>query len=74
MSKVCCYCLVSKASIKRPKNGDLICKECFYARFELEIHETIIQHHLFTRGEKVCLSCVLKIYFLYFGIRVIVFM
>lgn len=39
--------------MKRPKTGQAVCKECFYAVFEAEIHNTIIANDLFKRGEKV---------------------
>jgi cytoplasmic tRNA 2-thiolation protein 1 len=56
MVKTCTYCNVNKASIKRPKTGALICKECFYHQFEEEIHETIVQAKLFLPGQKVAIA------------------
>lgn len=56
MSKLCSYCNVEKAAIKRPKTGDFICKECFYRQFEDEIHETIISNNLFKRGENIAIA------------------
>jgi hypothetical protein len=35
-----------------------VCKECFYALFEQEIHDTIVNEKMFKRGEKVCVLCV----------------
>ncbi|XP_030384512.1 cytoplasmic tRNA 2-thiolation protein 1 isoform X1 [Scaptodrosophila lebanonensis] len=45
-----------KAVLKRPKTGDALCKECFFAAFEAEIHHTIISSNLFRRGEKVAVA------------------
>jgi cytoplasmic tRNA 2-thiolation protein 1 len=42
--------------LKRPKNGSRVCKECFFACFEQEVHETIIRGNLFQRGEKVAIG------------------
>ena len=42
--------------LKRPKTGDMICKECFYQVFEDEIHETIVSNKLFKRGERVAIA------------------
>eukprot|EP00057_Strongylocentrotus_purpuratus_P029635 XP_011684109.1 PREDICTED: cytoplasmic tRNA 2-thiolation protein 1 [Strongylocentrotus purpuratus] len=44
------------AILKRPKTGDALCKECFYAAFESEIHHTIVTGKLFTRGERVAVG------------------
>ncbi|CAH1798254.1 unnamed protein product [Owenia fusiformis] len=44
------------AILKRPKTGDALCKECFYFAFEEEIHKTIIDAKLFSRGEKVAIG------------------
>jgi cytoplasmic tRNA 2-thiolation protein 1 len=56
MVKNCTYCHVNKASIKRPKTGALICKECFYIQFEEEIHQTITEAKLFLPGQKVAIA------------------
>jgi hypothetical protein len=52
----CDYCSIAKAVIRRPKTGDMTCKECFFARFEDEVHRAIVDHNLFKRGEKVCIA------------------
>ncbi|XP_041461226.1 cytoplasmic tRNA 2-thiolation protein 1-like [Lytechinus variegatus] len=36
--------------------GDALCKDCFYAAFESEIHHTITTGKLFTRGERVAVG------------------
>lgn len=42
--------------LQRPKTGDALCKACFFAAFEAEIHHTIISSKLFRRGEKVAVA------------------
>src|ERR1700733_6231791 len=46
----------NKGIIKRPKNGNPVCKECFFALFEAEIHETILQSGAFKRGDRVAIG------------------
>lgn len=53
---LCCICNCNRASVKRPKTGQQICKDCFYAVVELEVHNTIIGNNLFYRGEKVAIA------------------
>jgi cytoplasmic tRNA 2-thiolation protein 1 len=53
---LCHYCGARPASLKRPKTGDVICKDCFLAQFEREVHETIISNALFRRGERVAIA------------------
>ncbi|XP_060069620.1 cytoplasmic tRNA 2-thiolation protein 1-like [Ylistrum balloti] len=55
MSVKCAICDGS-AILKRPKTGDALCKECFYYAFEEEVHKTIIDAGLFTRGETVAIG------------------
>jgi hypothetical protein len=52
----CVKCSTNPAAIKRPKDGTALCKECFFGMFENEIHETIIKHALFTRGQTVAIG------------------
>lgn len=52
----CEICSKKRAQLKRPKNGQPICKECFYEKFETEIHDTIITYKLFSPGEVVALG------------------
>lgn len=49
----CEHCQSRDASLKRPRNGMKVCKECFYLLFETEIHNTITENNLFYPGEKV---------------------
>lgn len=52
----CNYCSARSAVLKRPKTGEKICKECFFAHFELEVHQTIVGNALFQRGERVAIA------------------
>jgi cytoplasmic tRNA 2-thiolation protein 1 len=52
----CGLCKKARAILKRPKTGQQICLECFYYVFETEVHNTIMQSKLFTRGEKVAIG------------------
>ncbi|EFC43548.1 hypothetical protein NAEGRDRAFT_36958 [Naegleria gruberi] len=56
MPKPCANCNSRNAALKRPKNGALICRECFFDLFETEIHETIINNNLFKPGDKVAIA------------------
>ncbi|ESO10645.1 hypothetical protein HELRODRAFT_96941 [Helobdella robusta] len=51
-----CYICSGKAVFKRPKNSQAICKECFFEKFEKEIHETIINNKIFAKGDKVAIG------------------
>ena len=42
--------------LKRPKTKESVCKECFYRAFEEEIHQTIVNEKLFTRGDRVAIG------------------
>lgn len=44
------------SSLQRPKTGHALCKECFFAAFESEIHNTIAKGQLFKPGEKVAIG------------------
>lgn len=54
--KLCQICKNKKAHIKRPKTAQQICLDCFYEQFETEVHLTIQQNRLFSRGEKVAIA------------------
>lgn len=51
-----CNICDKSAILKRPKTGDALCKECFYYAFEEEIHKTITDASLFTRGETIAIG------------------
>lgn len=53
LCKANCGC---RAILKRPKTGDVLCKHCFFAAFEAEIHNTIQTNKLFKPGEKVAIA------------------
>ncbi|KAE9388624.1 hypothetical protein BT96DRAFT_968065 [Gymnopus androsaceus JB14] len=54
--KACALCQNAKAILKRPKTGQQICKDCFFYVFETEIHNTIMQANLFSRGDRVAIG------------------
>jgi cytoplasmic tRNA 2-thiolation protein 1 len=54
--RICELCQVQKASLTRPRNGQRVCKECFFNAFETEIHETIVQNNLFSPGDRVAIA------------------
>lgn len=55
-AKLCVHCETSRAQILRPKTHDRLCKTCFIAIFEEEIHATIIASHLFKPGDRVAIG------------------
>lgn len=55
MPVTCCKC-DRNAVLKRPKNGEALCRECFYVVFENEVHQTIVSNGLFKAGEKVAIA------------------
>ena len=52
----CCRCSTSPAVMKRPKDSTAVCRECFFALFEDEVHDTIMKNVLFTCGETVAIG------------------
>lgn len=54
--RLCELCSERRATIKRPKTGQSICKECFFFVFETEVHRTIVDNALFRRGSKVAIA------------------
>ncbi|KAH9608365.1 hypothetical protein KSS87_019206 [Heliosperma pusillum] len=53
---LCCLCNSAKPALKRPKTLQQICRECFYAVFEEEIHNVIVENQLFRPGERVAIG------------------
>ncbi|KAK4044264.1 hypothetical protein C8A01DRAFT_31578 [Parachaetomium inaequale] len=53
---LCANCKTERALIKRPKNHAKLCKACFIAVFEDEVHHTITSSQLFYPGEKVAIG------------------
>lgn len=56
MQLACSTSCGRKAFLKRPKTGDVLCKECFFLAFETEIHNTIEQNKLFKPGQVVAIA------------------
>ncbi|KAK7351946.1 hypothetical protein VNO77_11736 [Canavalia gladiata] len=54
--RLCCLCNQKRASLKRPKTLQHICRDCFYDVFEDEIHQVILQNHLFRPGERIAIG------------------
>jgi cytoplasmic tRNA 2-thiolation protein 1 len=54
--KICELCNDRRACIKRPKTLQLVCQDCFFLVFETEVHRTIVDNQLFTRGETVAIA------------------
>lgn len=54
--KTCALCEKSRAMLKRPKTGQQICRDCFYAVFETEVHNTITEARLFKHGDRVAIG------------------
>ena len=55
-SRLCQVCRVARAAVQRPKTGQRVCKQCFFERFEAEVHDTIVRNKLFTRGQRVAIA------------------
>ncbi|CEJ90983.1 Putative Cytoplasmic tRNA 2-thiolation protein 1 [[Torrubiella] hemipterigena] len=53
---LCMRCNAQRAVVKRPKNYHKLCRECFLAVFEDEVHHTIISSKLFFPGERVAIG------------------
>ncbi|KAH7349564.1 hypothetical protein B0T11DRAFT_231363 [Plectosphaerella cucumerina] len=53
---ICSTCKSQRAVVKRPKNHQKLCRTCFLAVFEDEIHHTITSSRLFSRGETVAIG------------------
>lgn len=56
MPRVCSDCGVVRAAVRRPKTGHAVCKGCFFAQFEAEVHETIVSEGLFRPGDRVAVG------------------
>ncbi|PNY28088.1 Cytoplasmic tRNA 2-thiolation protein 1 [Tolypocladium capitatum] len=52
----CMRCHNDKAVVKRPKNHHKVCRDCFLAIFEDEVHHTIVSSQLFHPGERVAIG------------------
>ncbi|GMG07691.1 unnamed protein product [[Candida] boidinii] len=56
VTALCELCHSRKAVMRRPKNLQKLCKECFYHVFETEIHLTIVKEKIFYKGERVAIG------------------
>ncbi|XP_057974332.1 cytoplasmic tRNA 2-thiolation protein 1 [Malania oleifera] len=56
VARNCFICNQRRAALKRPKTLEQICRECFYAVFEEEIHEVIVGNQLFKPGDRVAIG------------------
>lgn len=54
--KTCEVCGTARAALRRPKTGQSICRQCFFAVFEDEVHRTIVDNRLFNRGDRVAIA------------------
>ncbi|KAF8314729.1 hypothetical protein DL93DRAFT_2058003 [Clavulina sp. PMI_390] len=54
--KPCTVCKTQRAIIRRPKNGQQTCKDCFFELFETEVHQTIMNAKLFSPGDRVAIG------------------
>eukprot|EP00049_Salpingoeca_infusionum_P003179 m.64280 g.64280 ORF g.64280 m.64280 type:complete len:349 (+) comp12001_c0_seq1:76-1122(+) len=52
----CRVCQTARASLKRPKTGHPLCRDCFYRAFEDEVHRTIVEGNIFQRGDTVAIG------------------
>ncbi|KAH7342941.1 hypothetical protein BKA65DRAFT_505194 [Rhexocercosporidium sp. MPI-PUGE-AT-0058] len=53
---LCAICKTARALIIRPKNAQKLCKPCFIAIFEEEIHHTITTTKLFSPGDRIAIG------------------
>ncbi|XP_015574904.1 cytoplasmic tRNA 2-thiolation protein 1 [Ricinus communis] len=56
LARLCGFCNQRRAALRRPKTLEQICRECFYKVFEEEIHQVIVDNHLFKPGERVAIG------------------
>ncbi|KAJ9151203.1 Cytoplasmic tRNA 2-thiolation protein 1 [Pleurostoma richardsiae] len=52
----CAICKTERALIRRPKNHQKLCRNCFISVFEDEVHHTITSSDLFHRGERIAIG------------------
>ncbi|KRX18064.1 6-phosphofructo-2-kinase/fructose-2,6-bisphosphatase 1, partial [Trichinella nelsoni] len=52
----CANCDEEQASMRRSACGTLLCKKCFSAAFEADVHRTITTEQFFTDGENVVIG------------------
>jgi hypothetical protein len=62
----CCFCCVAAFAAaplqiahspkQQPNPKNQLCRECFFAALEDEVHQTIVAHRLFSPGERVAVA------------------
>lgn len=52
----CERCKAARPVLRRPRTGARLCRACFLRAFEDEVHETVVAHRLFRRGERVAIG------------------
>ncbi|MCJ1341153.1 nucleotidyltransferase [Bachmanniomyces sp. S44760] len=53
---LCALCTNIRAVVVRPKDQQKLCKSCFIAVFEAEIHNTIVNNSIFHTGERIAIG------------------
>ena len=53
---LCGVCQSQKAAVRRPKNGQTMCKDCFFLCIEDEVHQTIVSSGVFRPRDKVAIG------------------
>lgn len=51
--RVCDVCGAAPACLQRPCTAELLCRYCFYSRFEEDVHQLIVSTGMFREGESV---------------------
>ena len=54
--RTCVLCDEARAVLRRPKTGQMVCKDCFFNVFQTEVHNTIVGAQLFQRGDRVAIG------------------
>lgn len=49
----CQNCFTGRAIVLRSKSRDKVCKECFFLLFEEDVHRTIVDTNMFTKGQTI---------------------
>ena len=54
--RMCDACGVERPALQRPKTRERLCRACFFAALEDEVHDTIVSNALFRPGERVAVA------------------
>jgi len=52
----CIRCGTRAIATKRSRQGHVLCKECFCLEIEEDVHQTIIDSHIFSPGDVVAIG------------------